>query len=56
MEEETAARKRYSVEQIIAKLREAERLQTRGSRFLRPINAFRYPIRPSIAGDSSTAR
>ena len=56
MEEEMAARKRYSVEQIIAKLREAERLHDQGLTISQPINAFRYPIRPSIAGDSSTAR
>jgi hypothetical protein len=49
MEEKMATRKRYSVEQIIAKLREVERLQGQALITPRPASAFRSPIRPFIA-------
>ena len=47
--------KRYSVEQIVAKLREHEKLQGQ-ARFPRPASGSESQTRPSIEGGSSTAR
>lgn len=50
-----AAPKRYSVERIIAKLREAEKPQGQGLTIPQAYSAFRYPITPPTVGASSTS-
>ena len=47
--------KRYSVEQIVAKLREAEKLQGQGLTIPQTCKRLGISTRPSTAGGSSTA-
>ena len=56
MEVADGKKKRYSAEQIVAKLREHEKLQAQGLTIPRPASGSGSPTRPSTAGGSGTAR